>query len=466
LWFVRLGIAALIPFLPYLLHMKTCFLRGTAALVLLSWLPVPGRAQSVGIGTATPDAKAALDIQASDRGLLIPRLSAAQRTAIAAPPQGLLVYQTDGTTSGGLGTGFWYYAGSPAAWVFLNPAGGGADNLGNHTATTTLNLQSNALVGTGASLGTTVGVGVRADGGLNLGQNTTGNNVYLGYQAGQNNSTGILNYFSGYQSGVNNTTGFNNHFEGYQSGLSNTTSNNNQFIGNGSGYANTTGTFNYFNGYRSGYRNTTGSYNYFSGMLSGRNNTLGSNNQFSGYQSGFSNSTGSNNQFSGYQSGFSNSTGNNNVFSGYQSGYVNSTGSENVFVGYQSGGDGINRNGNTALGAYSGTYYNNITNSTALGYNTVLSTSNTVKLGNDDTRLLSCAVGLSVYSDARVKTDVRADVPGLAFVTRLRPVTYLFDAARLAALIQVPARPCRAEGPAADLTRHTGFLAQDVERVA
>ncbi|WP_410779751.1 tail fiber domain-containing protein [Hymenobacter negativus] len=71
-----------------------------------------------------------------------------------------------------------------------------------------------------------------------------------------------------------------------------------------------------------------------------------------------------------------------------------------------------------------------------------------------------------MYSDARVKTDVRADVPGLAFVTRLRPVTYLFDAARLAALIQVPARPRRAEGPAADLTRHTGFLAQDVERVA
>ena len=39
------------------------------------------RAQ-VGVGTTTPDAKSALDIRATDKGLLIPRLTAAQRTAI------------------------------------------------------------------------------------------------------------------------------------------------------------------------------------------------------------------------------------------------------------------------------------------------------------------------------------------------------------------------------------------------
>jgi len=155
------------------------------ALLLSLGLSLPGRAQSVGIGTPTPNASAALDIKASDKGLLIPRLTAAQRAGIAAPPQGLMVYQTDGTPGGGPQTGFWYYAGSPAAWVFLSPTGGGADNLGNHTATQNLNLGPNALVGTGASVGTAVGLGVRADGGLNLGQNTPGNNLYLGYQAGQ-----------------------------------------------------------------------------------------------------------------------------------------------------------------------------------------------------------------------------------------------------------------------------------------
>jgi hypothetical protein len=85
-------------------------------------LPLAAQAQNVGIGTPTPNAKAALEISATDKGLLVPRLTAAQRTAIASPPQGLMVYQTDGTASGGTQTGFWYYAGNPAAWVYLNPA--------------------------------------------------------------------------------------------------------------------------------------------------------------------------------------------------------------------------------------------------------------------------------------------------------------------------------------------------------
>jgi len=101
------------------LHMK----------ILLPWLavvaatlPLAAQAQNVGIGTTIPNAKAALEISAADKGLLIPRLTQAQRTGITSPPQGLMVYQTDGTTSGGTQTGFWYYAGNPAAWVYLNPA--------------------------------------------------------------------------------------------------------------------------------------------------------------------------------------------------------------------------------------------------------------------------------------------------------------------------------------------------------
>ncbi|MBJ6111493.1 hypothetical protein JAO73_20900 [Hymenobacter sp. BT523] len=80
------------------------------------------RAQ-VGVGTATPDAKSALDIRATDKGLLIPRLTAAQRTGITSPPQGLMVYQTDGTAGGGAQTGFWYYAGT-GGWVYLDAASG------------------------------------------------------------------------------------------------------------------------------------------------------------------------------------------------------------------------------------------------------------------------------------------------------------------------------------------------------
>ena len=51
----------------------------------------------VGIGTTSPDASAALDISSpnSDSGVLFPRLTTAQRDAIASPASGLLIYNTD-----------------------------------------------------------------------------------------------------------------------------------------------------------------------------------------------------------------------------------------------------------------------------------------------------------------------------------------------------------------------------------
>ena len=63
-------------------------------------------AQNVGIGTKTPDASAALEIQDTSRGILIPRMTMEQRNAIQNPAEGLMVYQTDSTK------GFWYWDGS------------------------------------------------------------------------------------------------------------------------------------------------------------------------------------------------------------------------------------------------------------------------------------------------------------------------------------------------------------------
>ena len=51
----------------------------------------------VGIGTTTPNNSAQLDVQSTSKGLLLPRMTAAQRAAIQNPAQGLLVYQTDGS---------------------------------------------------------------------------------------------------------------------------------------------------------------------------------------------------------------------------------------------------------------------------------------------------------------------------------------------------------------------------------
>lgn len=55
-------------------------------------------AQNVGIGTNTPDATAQLDVSSITKGILIPRMTSAQRAAISTPAQGLLVYQTDGVS--------------------------------------------------------------------------------------------------------------------------------------------------------------------------------------------------------------------------------------------------------------------------------------------------------------------------------------------------------------------------------
>jgi hypothetical protein len=63
-------------------------------IALLSFISLAGFAQ-VGIGTTTPDASSALDITATDKGFLMPRMTTAQRIAIASPAEGLQAYDTD-----------------------------------------------------------------------------------------------------------------------------------------------------------------------------------------------------------------------------------------------------------------------------------------------------------------------------------------------------------------------------------
>jgi Glycine rich protein len=65
--------------------------------------------QNVGIGTTSPHASAALDVTATGKGMLVPRMSAANRPT--SPATGLLIYQTD------VDSGFYYYNG--AAWKYL-----------------------------------------------------------------------------------------------------------------------------------------------------------------------------------------------------------------------------------------------------------------------------------------------------------------------------------------------------------
>jgi hypothetical protein len=80
-------------------------LKKIITVVLVIFTTIVSKAQ-VGIGTSSPDPKAVLDLSSANKGLLVPRMAASQRTGISSPPTGLLVYQTDGAS------GFYYYTGS------------------------------------------------------------------------------------------------------------------------------------------------------------------------------------------------------------------------------------------------------------------------------------------------------------------------------------------------------------------
>jgi uncharacterized protein (TIGR02145 family) len=63
-------------------------------LVLLAFIGLSQMNAQVGIGTTTPDASSILDVESTDKGFLPPRLTTAQRDAIASPAEGLTIFNT------------------------------------------------------------------------------------------------------------------------------------------------------------------------------------------------------------------------------------------------------------------------------------------------------------------------------------------------------------------------------------
>jgi hypothetical protein len=89
----------------------------------------------VGIGTKTPDPSALLEVKATNKGILIPRMTLAQRNAIKSPANSLMIYQTDNTP------GYYYYA--SGSWTRI--ANGNNSVGATNTFTAPLNLNGTTV---------------------------------------------------------------------------------------------------------------------------------------------------------------------------------------------------------------------------------------------------------------------------------------------------------------------------------
>jgi len=78
----------------------------------LLWSSITMGLAQVGFNNPTPDPSSLLDLTSTDKGLLIPRMTSAQRVAISSPAQGLMVYQTNAPV------GFYFY--SSNSWSLMN----------------------------------------------------------------------------------------------------------------------------------------------------------------------------------------------------------------------------------------------------------------------------------------------------------------------------------------------------------
>lgn len=427
------------------------FLASTAAL----------QAQNVGINTtgARPDTSTILDLNTGNSGHagFLPEQVALQSASDAAtifmPANGLFVYNTG---TGGLTPAGYYYnsgtSGSPNWVKLLTGVGGGSGwSLTGNAGT---NATSNFI-------GTTDGNALQF--------------IVNNLQSGWIDYTSPYNSFFGYGSGLQMTLygsgGNSNTGVGYEA-LDSTTATNNTAIGalalygDLGGYNNTAGgaqalqhtsvgNANTSFGAQSSVANTTGGANTAMGYQALQNSVNGNYNTAIGNAALFTETAASSNTALGFDAGYNN-TSSLNVFVGDSAGYNNTSGTQNTFVGYQAG----------AVPVYAA-----VNNSIFLGFRSgvgaATASSNTIYLGNSSTTtLFSAAPAINSYSDRRIKDNVQENVPGLAFITKLHPVTYHINIDKENKILGVKDdKDFKGKYDIEKITQ-SGFIAQDVEAAA
>jgi len=244
---------------------------------------------------------------------------------------------------------------------------------------------------------------------------------------------------------------------------------------------NTTGTDNTALGYRTLYNNNTGSFNLAAGSGALFGNKSGSYNIALGYQALYHNS-GSENTAAGMYSLYTNTTGLMNSSIGYGALYNNTKGSYNSAVGLLCLETNSTGSYNTGAGAYADVASPNLFNATVIGYGAVVTASNSVVFGNTSITRIGGYVGWTNFSDGRYKRNIVRNVPGLAFINKLEPITYTLDVAGIESRLHPHKNskgpiglslPDPMDNPVIQQAMqeksrivYSGFIAQDVEKAA
>jgi len=336
------------------------FIFRSLAVSLLSCLSVSGVwSQSLGVNNSGAPAHSSsiLDVSSTDKGMLIPRMTKAQKNAIASPATGLLVFQTSPDS-----VGFHYYDG--AVWTWLANANKALDSTAWLTTGNT-GLNDTSFLGHRDNKP----VMFRSNNLLIGRLNSFYSNYAIGLHAGA--STGVGHIAMGDSAGAVISNNFPGAYLGYLSGRVNT-GGNNAFFGAWSGSNNTTGFLNFFGGTSSGYQNTTGNANTYLGHFAGYDNQTGSSNVAIGYRA-LKTYTGSNVTAVGYKALDSLTTGTRATAVGFQALMQNTSGDRNTAVGYRSLDSNKTGSNNTGLG-YAALFRNRVSYNTAIGDNNSLNT--------------------------------------------------------------------------------------------
>ncbi len=121
--------------------------------IILLFILIPSayllNAQSVGIGTTTPNASAQLDVASTNKGLLVPRMTSTNRILISSPANGLVVYDTTQNRMYQYQNGVWRFLINNDYWVqstTRNWVYNGTDSVGIGTASPTQRLDVNGNI--------------------------------------------------------------------------------------------------------------------------------------------------------------------------------------------------------------------------------------------------------------------------------------------------------------------------------